>query len=74
MVAVSSNDVTTHPADGPDKMAEDAVTFGYTFPYLYDESQDVAKALDAACTLDLFDLRPGRQTRLPRAIRRQSTG
>lgn len=54
MVAVSSNDVTTHPADAPDKMAEDAVTFGYTFPYLYDESQDVAKAFDAACTPDFF--------------------
>lgn len=54
MVAISSNDVATYPADGPEKMAEDAATFNYTFPYLYDESQEVAKAFDAACTPDFF--------------------
>lgn len=54
MIAVSSNDAETYPADAPDKMAEDAATFGYSFPYLYDESQEVAKAFDAACTPDFF--------------------
>jgi peroxiredoxin len=54
MVAISSNDVSTHPADGPALMTEDAKTFGYPFPYLYDESQAVARAFDAACTPDFF--------------------
>ena len=49
-VAISSNSVDTHPQDGPEMMAEDAKRHGYTFPYLYDESQDVAKAYQAACT------------------------
>ena len=54
MVAISSNDVSAYPADAPDRMAADAVTFGYTFPYLYDESQAVARAYHAACTPDFF--------------------
>jgi peroxiredoxin len=54
MVAISSNDATTYPADAPERMAEDAATFNYPFPYLYDESQAVAKAFDAACTPDFF--------------------
>ncbi len=54
MIAISANDVQTHPADSPGKMAEDASEFGYPFPYLYDESQDVARAFDAACTPDFF--------------------
>lgn len=54
VVAISSNSVETHPADSPDKMAEDAKQFDYIFPYLYDESQDVAKAYQAACTPDFF--------------------
>jgi peroxiredoxin len=54
MVAISSNDVTTHPEDSPELMKADAQAFGYTFPYLFDESQDVAKAFDAACTPDFF--------------------
>ncbi|HEY2409393.1 MAG TPA: thioredoxin family protein [Polyangiaceae bacterium] len=54
MVAVSSNDVTTHPDDGPELMAREAREAGYPFPYLYDESQSVAKAFDAACTPDLY--------------------
>jgi peroxiredoxin len=54
MVAISSNDVSTHPADAPEKMAEDAATFGYSFPYLYDETQEVAKAYGAVCTPDFF--------------------
>jgi hypothetical protein len=54
MVAISSNDVGTYPADAPDKMLEEAQRLGYTFPYLYDESQEVAKAFEAACTPDFF--------------------
>ncbi len=49
-IAISSNDVEKYPEDAPDKMAEK----GYPFPYLYDESQEVAKAYKAACTPDLF--------------------
>lgn len=54
VVAISSNDVTTHPADSPEKMAEEAKAAGYTFPYLYDESQEVARAYQAACTPDIY--------------------
>lgn len=50
VVAIGSNDISTHPADGPDKMK----TEGYPFPYLYDASQSVAKAYKAACTPDFF--------------------
>lgn len=53
-VAISSNDVITHPQDGPVQMAAEAKRLGFTFPYLYDESQDVAHALDAACTPDFY--------------------
>ncbi len=52
--AINSNDVTTHPGDHPDRMREEAAAWGYTFPYLFDESQDVAKAYRAACTPDFF--------------------
>jgi peroxiredoxin len=54
LVAISSNDVTTHPADSPENMAKDAQQLGYPFPYLFDESQDTARAFDAACTPDFF--------------------
>ena len=54
IVAISSNDVEQYPADAPDKMKERAETLGFTFPYLYDESQDVARAYQAACTPDFF--------------------
>ena len=54
VAAISSNDISTHPADAPEKMQEDAEAFGYPFPYLFDESQDVAKAYRAACTPDFF--------------------
>ena len=54
VVAISSNDVSQHPEDGPAAMAEVAVAMRATFPYLYDESQDVAKAYRAACTPDFF--------------------
>lgn len=53
-VAISSNDVENYPDDAPDKMKEAAETLGYPFPYLYDESQTVAKAYDAACTPDFY--------------------
>ncbi|GLC35920.1 hypothetical protein PLESTM_000382900 [Pleodorina starrii] len=53
-VAISSNSTQTHPQDGPDKMAEDAKKYGYTFPYLFDESQEVAKAYKAACTPEFY--------------------
>lgn len=54
MVAISANDIAEHPADSPEKMAEEAALAGYTFPYLYDETQAVAKAYRAACTPDFF--------------------
>jgi len=54
MVGISSNDVANYPADSPAKMAEEAKSAGYVFPYLYDESQEVAKAYRAACTPDIY--------------------
>jgi thiol-disulfide isomerase/thioredoxin len=54
IVAISSNDVTTHPADGPAGLKQQAETFGFVFPYLYDETQAVALAYKAACTPDIF--------------------
>lgn len=53
-VAISSNDVANYPQDGPEKMAAHAKDMKYPFPYLYDESQEVAKAYDAACTPDFY--------------------
>lgn len=53
-VAISSNDVDNYPADSPDKMKLNAEQLGYSFPYLYDESQEVARAYDAACTPDFY--------------------
>jgi peroxiredoxin len=54
MVAISANDVQSHPEDGPEKMAEEARNAGYTFPYLYDEPQTVVKALKAVCTPEFY--------------------
>ena len=54
VVAINSNDAAAYPEDGPDKMKEDIERFGYTFDYLIDETQDVARAYDAACTPDFF--------------------
>lgn len=77
MVAINSNDVSSHPDDSPDKMTVVAKQLGYTFPYFFDETQEVAKAYDAACTPDFFlydenlnlvyrgqldDSRPGNET------------
>ncbi|MDC8006330.1 thioredoxin family protein [Aureisphaera galaxeae] len=53
-VAISSNDVEKYPQDAPDKMWEVARDNSYPFPYLYDETQEVAKAYDAACTPDFY--------------------
>ncbi len=53
-IAISSNDVVSHPDDSPEKMKQTAREVGYTFPYLYDETQQVAKAYDAACTPDFY--------------------
>ncbi len=52
--AINSNDVENHPADGPEKMKEEAALRGYTFPYLLDVEQSVAKAYQAACTPDFY--------------------
>jgi peroxiredoxin len=54
IVAISSNDVTTHPDDSPAGLKKQAETFGFVFPYLYDETQAVAHAYKAACTPDIF--------------------
>ena len=61
IVAISSNDAQNYPADSPAKMAQEAKSAGYTFPYLYDESQAVAKAYQAACTPDIFLFDAGRK-------------
>jgi peroxiredoxin len=54
VVAINSNDAIAYPDDAPEKMAEQIREAGYTFPYLYDETQEVAKAYRAACTPDLY--------------------
>ncbi len=54
LVAISSNDVSAYPEDGPAAMKAEKARVGYSFPYLYDETQAVAKAYRAACTPDLF--------------------
>ena len=53
-VAISSNDVENYPQDSPDKMKEFAAEHNFSFPYLYDETQEAAKAYKAECTPDLF--------------------
>ncbi|MEO6182272.1 MAG: thioredoxin family protein [Verrucomicrobiota bacterium] len=54
IVAINSNDAANYADDSPEKMRQEAVAAGYTFPYLFDESQSVAKAYRAACTPDIF--------------------
>ncbi len=54
VIAISSNDITTHPADSTEKMKEEKESAGYTFPYLYDADQSVAAAYQAACTPDFY--------------------
>ncbi len=53
-VAISANDIINYPDDAPDKMKDFAIQNGFTFPYLYDESQEIAKSYDAACTPDFY--------------------
>lgn len=53
-IAISSNDVDNYPDDSPEKMQAEAQHAGYPFPYLYDETQDIAKAYQAACTPDFY--------------------
>src|SRR5258708_20610956 len=53
MVGINSNDALNYPPDNPAKMVEEVKSAGYIFPYLYDESQQVAKAYRAACTSDI---------------------
>jgi peroxiredoxin len=54
IVAISANDAANYPADNPAGLKKQAEAFGFTFPYLYDESQAVAKSYDAACTPDIY--------------------
>ncbi|MBC9245926.1 thioredoxin family protein [Paracoccus sp. 11-3] len=54
VVAISANDVRDYPEDAPEHMKTEAARHGFTFPYLYDETQDVAKAYGAECTPDFF--------------------
>jgi peroxiredoxin len=54
IVAISANDPAVYPEDAPDSLAEEAREAGYTFPYLFDETQEVARAYAAACTPDFF--------------------
>jgi len=53
-IAISANDAVAYPQDGPDKMHEEALKHHFTFPYLYDETQEVAKTYHAACTPDFY--------------------
>lgn len=53
-VGINSNDAENYPEDGPEKMGPHAREVGYTFPYLYDETQEIARAYDAACTPDFY--------------------
>jgi len=53
-IAISSNDIAAYPEDAPEKMREVATALAYPFPYLFDETQEVAKAYRAACTPDFF--------------------
>lgn len=54
VAAISSNDVRAYPDDGPERMKEEKARVGYPFPYLFDETQDVAKAYRAACTPEFY--------------------
>ena len=53
-IAINSNDIENYPADSPENMKLDAERLGYAFPYLFDETQEVARAYDAACTPDFY--------------------
>ena len=53
-IAINSNDIINYPEDSPEKMVITAKEYNYTFPYLFDETQKIAKAYDAACTPDFY--------------------
>ena len=53
-IAISSNDIQNYPQDAPEFMRAEAAKFNYSFPYLYDETQDIARAYQAACTPDFY--------------------
>jgi len=87
VVAINSNDTISYPDDAPERMKADAQEFGYPFPYLLDETQEVAKAFRAACTPDIYlfdgekklvyrgqydDARPGKDTEVTGADLRQA--
>ncbi|MFL6465829.1 MAG: thioredoxin family protein [Bryobacteraceae bacterium] len=61
IVAISSNDATAYPDDAPDSLREMALELGFNFPYCYDETQEVARAFDAACTPDFYLFDENRQ-------------
>lgn len=61
IVAISSNDIDQYPSDSPVAMKEEAETYGYSFPYLFDEDQSVAKSYTAMCTPDFFLFGPDRR-------------
>ncbi len=61
IVGINSNDVANYPEDSPARMKEEVKSAGYLFPYLYDETQAVAKAYHAACTPDLYLFDKGRR-------------
>jgi peroxiredoxin len=54
IVGINSNDISRHPDDSPERMKQEATSAGYSFPYLFDESQEVARTYGAACTPDFF--------------------
>jgi peroxiredoxin len=54
IVAINPNDPTAYPEDAPDRMREEKARVGYPFPYLFDETQDIARAYQAACTPDIY--------------------
>jgi hypothetical protein len=54
VIAINSNDAENYPEDSPEKMIDESRRFGYSFPYLFDENQSIAKSFKAACTPDFF--------------------
>lgn len=71
IVAISANDVEKYPDDSPENLKKMAETLGFTFPFCYDETQEVAKAFTAACTPDFFLVRRGSQVGLSWSTGRQ---
>ena len=67
VAAISANDVIAYPQDIIENMVEIARLHGFSFPYLYDESQIIARAYDAVCTLDFFWVQPRFRTAIQRA-------